>query len=246
MAPVMFVNFENNFKLNYEKHVNRSSMVYFDRTDVERIVSKNAQTGWVRNTITYYNFIRFHIDLNFHKKMFLVDDRDYLGSLSLVLENISDLLDDEFLNLCQHHDIRNNEREEIFYGLVTPFTCQIENLVMDEGMVDNIFPVDVHLLPHSFEKDFQIFLNPAIRIAQYIANREEKLFHINPIPIILGPGYFPIDMRTIWTTIKQTLMDDLLPKQRLKMVNTQDQIYRFKPTNDQTKDYKFYNTIQTD
>ncbi|KAL0226965.1 hypothetical protein P9112_014289 [Eukaryota sp. TZLM1-RC] len=152
-----------------------------------------------------------------------------LSSLFHHPENISDLLNDEFFDLCGQLDIRNNELRDIFENLIEPFTCQIENLVTDENLVDNIFPVDMQFLADVVEKDPQIFLKPAITIAQYISSREKKPYHNSPVSTTVGPGYFSIDTRTIKTIIRQTLMDDLLPDQRIKMVNTQAQITKFKP-----------------
>ncbi|KAL0218604.1 hypothetical protein P9112_004257 [Eukaryota sp. TZLM1-RC] len=119
----------------------------------------------------------YRFGLRQFKNMFLVDDRDYLSSLKLAPENISDLLDDKFLNLCQHHDIRNNERDEIIYGLITPFTC----LVMDESLLDIIFSVDLYFVAEAVGKNIQIFLKPAILIAQFIASREGKSYHVTPV-----------------------------------------------------------------
>ncbi|KAL0204707.1 hypothetical protein P9112_000014 [Eukaryota sp. TZLM1-RC] len=195
------------------------------------------------------------------KYLLLVDDRDCLSSLCHHPENISDLLNDEFFDLCEQHDIRNRELRVMFEGLIEPFTCQIENLVTDENLVDNIFPVDIHFLADAVETDPQVFLTPAITIAQYFSNREKKPYQISPVSTTVGPGYFFIDTRTIWTIITQTLMDDLLPNQRLKMVNTQAQVHRFKPPQQfafwfnildlnqpmfKKKSYKFNNIIHTD
>ncbi|KAL0209006.1 hypothetical protein P9112_011593 [Eukaryota sp. TZLM1-RC] len=115
------------------------------------------------------------------KNLFSVDERDCLSSLFHHPENISDLLNDEFFNLCEQHDIRNNELRDIFKGLIEPFTGEIENLVTDENLVDNIFPVDVHFLADAVEKDPRIFLTPAIIIAQNIVSREKKPYHISPV-----------------------------------------------------------------
>ncbi|KAL0223901.1 hypothetical protein P9112_003291 [Eukaryota sp. TZLM1-RC] len=195
------------------------------------------------------------------KNLFLVDDRDCLSFLFHHPENISDLLNDEFFDLCEQHDIRNNELRDIFEGLIEPFTCQIENLVTDENLVDNIFPVDIHFLADAVEKDPQIFLTPAITIVHYISSREKKPYHISPVSTTVGPGYFPIDTRTLWRIVKQTLMDDLSSTQTLKMSNTLAQITKFKPPQQfdfwsnildlnqpifKQKSYKFNNIIQTD
>ncbi|KAL0226738.1 hypothetical protein P9112_014062 [Eukaryota sp. TZLM1-RC] len=101
MAPVLFANFENNLKINYETHVNRFITVFVDKADVENVLAEMHKLGGYR--------------VRSFRNMFLVNDRDNVSSLRLIPENISDLLDDEFLNLCQHHHIRNNERDEIFY-----------------------------------------------------------------------------------------------------------------------------------
>ncbi|KAL0222969.1 hypothetical protein P9112_002359 [Eukaryota sp. TZLM1-RC] len=227
MVPVLFANFENNLKLDYEKHINRFINVFFDKPDVENVLSEmHKLSGYSTPLSTIISLFRFR--LRQFKNMFLVD-RDCLSSLFHHPENISDLLNDEFFDLCEQHDIRNNELRDIFEGLIEPFTCQIENLVTDENLVDNIFPVDIHFLADAVEKDPQIFLKPAITIAQYIFSREKKPYHISPVSTTVGPGYFPIDTDTIWTISRQTFMDDLLPDQRLKMVNTQAQITKFKP-----------------
>ncbi|KAL0207745.1 hypothetical protein P9112_012373 [Eukaryota sp. TZLM1-RC] len=165
MAPVMFANFENNLKLNYEKHINRFINVYFDKPDVENVLSEMHKLGGYSTPLsTIISLYRFR--LRQFKNLFLVDDRDCLSSLFHHPENISDLLIHEFLDLCEQHDIRNNELRDIFEGLIEPFTCQIENLVTDEHLVDNMFPVDIYFLADAVEKDPQIFPKPAITIAQ--------------------------------------------------------------------------------
>ncbi|KAL0226236.1 hypothetical protein P9112_013560 [Eukaryota sp. TZLM1-RC] len=174
MAPVMFTNFENNLKLHYEKHINRFINVYFDKVDVENVLSEMHKLGGYSTPLsTIISLYRFR--LRQFKNLFLVDDRDCLSSLFHQPENISDLLNDKFFDLCEQHDIRNNELRDIFEGLIEPFTCQIENLVTDENLVDNIFPVDIHFLADTVETDPQIFLKPAITIAQYISSREKNL-----------------------------------------------------------------------
>ncbi|KAL0214365.1 hypothetical protein P9112_006549 [Eukaryota sp. TZLM1-RC] len=228
MAPVMFANFENNLKLIYEKHINRFINVYFDKVNVENVLAEMHKLGEYSTPLsTIISLYRFR--LRQFKNLFLVDDRDCLSSLFHHPENISDLLNEEFFDLYEQHDIRNNELRDIFEGLIEPLTCQIENLVSDENLVDNIFPVAIHFLADAVEKDPQIFLKPAITIAQYISSREGKPYHISPVSTTVGPVDFPIDTRTIWTIIRQTLMDDLLPNQRSKMANTQAQVHRFKP-----------------
>ncbi|KAL0206738.1 hypothetical protein P9112_012449 [Eukaryota sp. TZLM1-RC] len=183
--------------------------------------------GYSTPLSTIISLYRFR--LRQFKNLCSVDDRDCLRSLFHHPENILDLLSDEFFDLFEQHHIRNNELRDIFEGLIEPFTCQIENLVTNENLSDNIFPVYIHFLADAVEKDPQIFLKPAITIAQYISSREKKPYHISPVSTTVGAGYFPIDTRTIFTIIRQTLMDDLLPDQRLKMVNTQAQITKFKP-----------------
>ncbi|KAL0214873.1 hypothetical protein P9112_007057 [Eukaryota sp. TZLM1-RC] len=193
------------------------------------------------------------------KNLCLVEDRDC--SLFHHPEKISDLLNDKIFDLCEQHDIRNNELRDLFEGLIEPFTCLIENFVTDKNLVDNIFPVDVHFLADAVEKDHQIFLKPAIKTAQYISSRERKPYHFSHVSTTAGSGYFPIDTRTIWTINRQKLIEDLLPKQRLQMVNTQDQVHRFKPPEQlncwsnaddlhqpmfKQKIYKFNNNIHSD
>ncbi|KAL0223633.1 hypothetical protein P9112_003023 [Eukaryota sp. TZLM1-RC] len=173
MAPVMFANFENNLKLNYEKHINRFINVFFNKPDLENVLSERHKLGGYSTPLSTINSL-FRFRLRQFKNLFLVDDRDCLSSLFHHPENTSDLLDDEFFDLCEQHDIRNNERRDIFEGLIEPFTCQIENLVTDENLVDNIFPVNIHFLADAVEKDPQLFPKPAIRIAQYISSREKK------------------------------------------------------------------------
>ncbi|KAL0211084.1 hypothetical protein P9112_009382 [Eukaryota sp. TZLM1-RC] len=260
MAPVMFANFENNLKLNYEKHINRFINVYFDKTGVENELSEMHKLGGYSKPLsTIISLYRFR--LRQFKNMFLVDDIDYLSALFHHPENISDHLDDEFFDICEQHDIRNNEHRDIFKGLIEPVTCQIQQLVTDGNLIDNIFPVDLHFLADAVEKDPQIFLTPAITIAQFISSREGKPYHISPVSTTVGPGYFPIDTRTIWTIIRQTLHDDLSANQTLKMVNTLAQVTRFKPPEQfdfwsnildlnqpmfKQKSYKFNNIIHTD
>ncbi|KAL0206548.1 hypothetical protein P9112_001855 [Eukaryota sp. TZLM1-RC] len=260
MAPVMFANFENNLNLNYEKHINRFINVYFDKTGVENELSEMHKLGGYSTPLsTIISLYRFR--LRQFKNMFLVDDRDYLSALFRHPEIISDHLDDEFFDLCEQHDVRNNELRDIFEGLIAPFTCQIENLVTDENLVDNIFPVDIHFLADAVEKDPQIFLKPAITIVQYISSREGKPYHISLVSTTVGPGYFPIDTRTLWRIVKQTLMDDLSSTQTLKMSNTLAQITKLKPPEQfdfwsnildlnqpmfKQKSYKFNNIIHTD
>ncbi|KAL0208991.1 hypothetical protein P9112_011578 [Eukaryota sp. TZLM1-RC] len=228
MAPVMFANIESNLKLNYEKHINPFINVFFNKPDVENVLEEMHKLGEystpLSTIISLYKFRPRQF-----KNLFLVDDRDCLSSLFHHPENISDLLNDEFFDLCEQYDIRNNELRDIFKGLIEPFTGQIENLVTDENLVDNIFPVDIHFLADAVEKDPRIFLIPAIIIAQNIVSREKKPYHISPVSTTVGPGYFPIDTRTLWTMIRQTLMDDLLTDQRLKTVNTLAQVHRLKP-----------------
>ncbi|KAL0207017.1 hypothetical protein P9112_012728 [Eukaryota sp. TZLM1-RC] len=250
MAPVMFANVENNLKLNYEKHINRIINIYFDKPDVENVLAKMYKLGGYPTPLaTIISLYRFRFPQS--KTLFLVDDRDCLNSVFHHCENISDFLNDEFFALCEQHDIRNNELRDIFEGLIEPFTCQIENLVTDENLVDNIFPVDIHFFADAVEIDHQLFLKLGITIAHYISSREVKPYHISPVSTIVGPGYFLIDTKTIWTIIRQTLMDDLLPDEKLKMVNTLAQIHKpkppeqfdlwfnnslFEPTNVQTKE----------
>ncbi|KAL0223363.1 hypothetical protein P9112_002753 [Eukaryota sp. TZLM1-RC] len=228
MAPVMFANFENNLKLNYEKQINRFINDYFDKVDVENVLSEMHKLGGYSTPLsTIISLYRFR--LRQFKNIFLVDDRDCLSSLFHHPENISELLNDDFFDLCEQHDIRDNERRNIFEGLIEPFTCQIENLVTDENLVGNIISVDIHFPADAVEKDPQLFLKPEITIAQYISSREKKPYHISPVSTTVDPGYLPINTRTIWTIISQTLMDDLLSVEKLKMVNTQAQVHRFKP-----------------
>ncbi|KAL0219062.1 hypothetical protein P9112_004715 [Eukaryota sp. TZLM1-RC] len=215
--------------------------------------------GYSTPLSTIISLYRFR--LRQFKNLFLVDDRDCLGSLFHHPENISALLNDEFFDLCEQHDIRNNELRDIFEGLIEPFTCQIDNLVTDENLVDNIFPMDIHFLGDAVEKNPQIFLKPAITIAHYISSREKKPYHISPVSTTVGPGYFPIDTRTLWRIVKQTLMDDLSSTQTLKMSNTLAQITKFKPPQQfdlwsnildlnqpmfKQKSYKFNSIIHTD
>ncbi|KAL0220116.1 hypothetical protein P9112_005769 [Eukaryota sp. TZLM1-RC] len=80
------------------------------------------------------------------KNLFLVENRDCLSSLVYHPLNVADPLNDEFFDLCEQHDIRNNDRSYIFEGLIETFTGQIENLVNDENLVNNIFPVDIHFV----------------------------------------------------------------------------------------------------
>ncbi|KAL0225694.1 hypothetical protein P9112_013018 [Eukaryota sp. TZLM1-RC] len=228
MAPVIVANFENNLKLNYEKHINRFINVYFDKVDVENVLAEMHKLGGYSTPLsTIISLDRFR--LRQFKNLFLVDDRDCLSPWFHHPENISDLVNDAFFDLCEQHDIRNNELRDIFENLIEPFTCQIENLVTDENLVDNIFPVDIHFLADAVEKDSQIFLKPAITIAQHISSREKKPYHISPVSTTEGPGYFPIDTRTLWRIVKQTMMDDSSSTQILKMVNTLAQITKFKP-----------------
>ncbi|KAL0223276.1 hypothetical protein P9112_002666 [Eukaryota sp. TZLM1-RC] len=228
MAPVLFANFENNLKFNYEKHNHRFINVYFDKPDVDLVLAEMHKPGGYSTPLSTINSL-YRFRLRQFKNLFLVDDRDCLRSLFHHRENISDLLNDEFFDLCEQHDIGNNELRDIFEGLIEPFTCQIENLVTDENLVDNIFPVDIHFLADAVEKDPQIFLKPANTIAQYISSREKKPYHIFPVSTTVGPGYFPIDTRTIWRIIKQTFMDDLSSTQMLKLSNTLTQITKFSP-----------------
>ncbi|KAL0207628.1 hypothetical protein P9112_012256 [Eukaryota sp. TZLM1-RC] len=228
MGPVMFTNFENNLKLKYETHINRFINVFFDKPDVENVLAEMYKLGGYATPLsTIISLYRFR--LRQLQNLFLVDDRDCLSSLFHHPENISDLLNDEFFELYEQHDIRNNELRDIFEGLIEPFTCQIENFVTDENLVDNIFQVDIHFLADAVEKDPQLFLKPAITIAQYIFSRERKPYHISPVSTTVGPGYFPIDTRTLWRIIKQTLFDDLSPTQTLKISNTLAQVTKFKP-----------------
>ncbi|KAL0223640.1 hypothetical protein P9112_003030 [Eukaryota sp. TZLM1-RC] len=249
-------------QVHEENHLfdNRFINVFFDKPDLENVLSERHKLGGYSTPLsTIISLFRFR--LRQFKNLFLVDDRECLSSLFHHPENTSDLLDDEYFDLCEQHDIRNNELRNIFQGLIEPFTCQIENRVTDENFVDNIFPVDIHFLADAVEKDPQLFPKPAIRIAQYISSREKNPYHISPVSTTVGPGYFPIDTRTIWTTIRQTLMDDLLPDQRFKMVNTQAQITKFKPPEQfdfwsnildlnqpifKQKSYKFNSIIHTD
>ncbi|KAL0214405.1 hypothetical protein P9112_006589 [Eukaryota sp. TZLM1-RC] len=249
MAPVI-----------YEKHINRFINIYFDKQDVENVLAEMHKLGGGSTpSSTIASLYRFR--LRQHKNLFFVDDRDCLSSLLQYPQNISDLLNDEFFDLCEQHDIRIDELRDIFEGLIEPLTCQNENLVTDENLVDNIFPVDIHFLADAVEKDPQIFLKPAITIAQYISSREKKPDHISPVSTTVGPGYFPIDTRTIWRIIRQTLMDDLSSTQTMKMSNTLAQITKFKPpgqlefcsnildlnqTMFKQKSYKFNNIIHTD
>ncbi|KAL0215535.1 hypothetical protein P9112_007719 [Eukaryota sp. TZLM1-RC] len=174
MDPVMFANFENNLKLNYEKQINRFINVFFDKPDVETVLAEMHKLGGYSTPLsTIISLYRFR--LRQFKNLFLVDDKVCVSSLSHHAENISDLLNDEFFDLCEKHDIRNNELRDIFEGIIEPFTCQIENLVTDENLVDNIFPVDIHCLADAVEKDPQIFLKPAITIAQYISKDVSKV-----------------------------------------------------------------------
>ncbi|KAL0215186.1 hypothetical protein P9112_007370 [Eukaryota sp. TZLM1-RC] len=260
IAPVMFSNFENNLKLNYEKQINRFINVYFDKVDVKNVLTEMHKLGGYSTPLsTIISLYRFR--LRQFKNLFLAGDRDCLSSLFHHPENISDLLNDEYFALCEQHDIRNNELRDIFEGLIERFTCQIENLVTDDNLVDNIFPVDIHFLADANEKDPQIFPKPAIAIAQYISSREKKPYHISPVSTTVGPGYFPIDTRTIRRIVKQTLIDDLSSTQTLKMSNTLPQIMKFKPPQQfdfwsdildlnqpmfKQKSYKFNNIIHTD
>ncbi|KAL0216705.1 hypothetical protein P9112_008889 [Eukaryota sp. TZLM1-RC] len=260
MATVLFPNFENNLKLNYEKHIKRFIYVYFDKPDVENVLAEMHKLGRYSTPLsTIISLYRFR--LRQFKNLFLVDARDCLNSWFHHPENISDFLNDEFFDLCQQHDIRTNELRDIFEGLIEPFTCQIENLVTYENFVDNIFPVDIHFLADAVKTDPQIFLTPAITIAQYISSREKKPYHISPVSTTAGPGYFPIDTRTLWRIVKQTLMDDLSSTQTLKMSNTLAQFTKFKPPQHfdfwsniidlnqpmfKQKSYKFNNIIHTD
>ncbi|KAL0223713.1 hypothetical protein P9112_003103 [Eukaryota sp. TZLM1-RC] len=215
--------------------------------------------GYSTPLSTIISLYRFR--LRQFKNLFLVYDRDCLSSLFHHPGNISDLLNDEFFDLCEQPDIRNNELTDIFEGLIEPFICQIENRVTDENLVNNIFPVDIHFPADAVEKDPQIFLKPAITIAQYISSREGKPYHISSVSTTVGPGYFPIDSRTIWRIIKQTLIDDLSFTQTSKMSNTLAQITKFKPPEQfefwsnfidlnqlmfKQKSYQFNNIIHTD
>ncbi|KAL0218991.1 hypothetical protein P9112_004644 [Eukaryota sp. TZLM1-RC] len=97
MAPVMFANFENNLKLNYEKHINRFINVDFDKPDVENVLAEMHKLGEYSTPLsTMVSLYRFR--LRQFKNLFLVDDRDCLSSLFHHPENISDLLNDELLN----------------------------------------------------------------------------------------------------------------------------------------------------
>ncbi|KAL0214440.1 hypothetical protein P9112_006624 [Eukaryota sp. TZLM1-RC] len=174
MVPVMFANFENNLKLNYEKHITRFINVYFDKPDVENVLAEMHKLGGYSKPLsTIVSLYRFR--LRQFNNLFLVDDRGGLDSLLQYPENISDLLNDEFFDLCEQYDIRIDELRDIFEGLIEPLTCQNENLGSDENLVDNIFPVDIHFLADAVEKDPQIFLKPAITIAQYFSSREKNL-----------------------------------------------------------------------
>ncbi|KAL0216062.1 hypothetical protein P9112_008246 [Eukaryota sp. TZLM1-RC] len=126
--------------------------------------------GYSTPLSTIISLYRFR--LRQFNNLFLVDDRDCLSSLFHHPENISDLLNDEYFALCEQHDIINNELRDIFEGLIEPFTCQIENLVTDENLVDKIFPVVIHFLADDVQTDPQIFLKPAITIAQYISSSD--------------------------------------------------------------------------
>ncbi|KAL0214610.1 hypothetical protein P9112_006794 [Eukaryota sp. TZLM1-RC] len=196
MAPITFANFENNLKLNYEKQINRSINVYFDKLDVENVLAEMHKLGGYSTPLsTIISLYRFK--LGQFKNRFLVDETDCLSALFHHPENILDLQNDELSDLCEQPDIRNNEFRDIFEGLIEQFTCQIENLLTDKNLVDNIFSVDVHFLADAVEKDPRIFLKPAITIAQYISSKERKPYHNSPVSTTVGPRYFPTDTRTI-------------------------------------------------
>ncbi|KAL0223122.1 hypothetical protein P9112_002512 [Eukaryota sp. TZLM1-RC] len=157
MAPVLFAKFENNLKLNYEKHINRFINVLFDKPDVENVLAEMHKLGGYSTPLSTINS-PYRFRLRQFKNLFLVDDRDCLSSLFHHPANIADLLNDEFVDLYEHHDIRDKERRDIFEGLIERFTCQIENLVTGENLFDNIFPMDIHFLGDAVEKDPQLFL----------------------------------------------------------------------------------------
>ncbi|KAL0211494.1 hypothetical protein P9112_009792 [Eukaryota sp. TZLM1-RC] len=161
-----------------------------------------------------------------------------MNSLFRHPENIADLLNDELFDLCEQHDIRNNELRDIFEGLIEPFTCQIKNLVTGENLVDNIFPVDIYFLADTLEKDHEILLTPAITIAHYISSRERKPHHISPVSTTVGP-IFQLIQEQYKRIIEQTIIDNLSPTYTLKMSNTLAQITKFK----QTEQFDFWSNI---
>ncbi|KAL0220299.1 hypothetical protein RCL1_000153 [Eukaryota sp. TZLM3-RCL] len=227
MAPVIVANLEVNLQERYFQYLERFINVKFEQQWFE---SKQIKRTF-RTTEEPMATAAFRMRLRQIKNLFLDGSRVDLTAFA-TSQDYHDWNESIIVSIMSKFNVSRNEATRTI-SIINEYNVPLlTEFLDDDDLLNLLYPLEcANGLKQKLHDDPQSFLKASIFISRYLELHESKPFHVIPLSKGNVPSFFPIDTRTLWSIIKNNVLNQhqVETLQNQNLFDLQSTVVRYTP-----------------